>query len=80
MSHRVRRADRKGQSTLEYLLVVVVVLLAILYGVNGVLQGKLKSRMDSAGTLLDRAGTEFTTATTPAAAPGQGGQPGGTGG
>ena len=53
----------RGQSTLEYLLIVVAVLLAVIYGVRTVMQTKVEDRMTDAGKLVDRAGTEFQTAT-----------------
>ena len=51
-----RRGGSQGQSTVEYLLVVVAVLLAILYGVRKLLQPKIETRMQEAGSLLDAAG------------------------
>lgn len=55
----------RGQSTVEYLLVVVAVLLAVMYGVRTVLQGKVEDRMTDAGTAITNAGTELKTAITP---------------
>ena len=55
--------QKKGQSTVEYLLVVVAVLLAVIYGVKTLLQPKVETHMTNAGTLMDKASTEFQTAT-----------------
>lgn len=54
---------RSGQSTVEYLLVVVAVLLAVIYGVKTLLQPKIEGHMDNAGALVDKASTEFQTVT-----------------
>ena len=61
MTSRGRRS--RGQSTVEYLLVVVAVLLAVMYGVRTVLQGRVEDRMDDAGSVIDKAGAELKTAT-----------------
>lgn len=52
-----------GQSTLEYLLVVVAVLVAILVAVKGGVEPKVSARMNEAGAIIDKAGTELRTAT-----------------
>ena len=57
--HELMR-HRRGQSTLEYLLVVVAALLAVLYGVKVVLQPKVKTNVDAAGAILDKANTELS--------------------
>ena len=56
------RIGARGQSTLEYLLMAVAVLLAVLYGVRTVLQAKTEARMDDAGKIIDKAGAELKTA------------------
>jgi hypothetical protein len=60
---RVKGHGVRGQSTVEYLLVAVAVLIAILFGVKSVIQPKTKERMNQAGKVIDRAGTELQTAT-----------------
>ena len=59
----VRGRRDRGQSTVEYLLVVVAVLLAVMFGVRKVLQGKVEDQMKNAGAIVDKAGTELKTAT-----------------
>lgn len=54
---------RRGQSTIEYILVAVAVLLAVMYGVKTVLEPKIQSRMDQAGQIIDKAGAALGTAT-----------------
>ena len=53
----------RGQSTLEYLLVAVAILLAVLVGVRTVIQPKVTAGIAGAGNIMDRAGTELTNAT-----------------
>lgn len=57
------RNARKGQSILEYVLLLAVVLLAVLYGANNIIKDKAKKNMDTAGAILDKADTELRTAT-----------------
>ena len=54
-------ALRRGQSTLEYLLVGVAVLLAVLFGVK-LIQPEVENRMTDAGGTIIKAGTELKTA------------------
>ncbi len=56
-----KRATR-GQSTLEYLLVGVAVLLAVLFGVKTLIQPGVEDRMRDAGSTITKAGTELKTA------------------
>lgn len=56
------RKARKGQSILEYVLLLAVVLLAVLYGANNIIKEKAKKNMDTAGAILDKADTELRTA------------------
>jgi len=56
---------KRGQSTVEYLLVFVGVLLAVIFGVKSVLEPGVKGRMDNAGTALTNAGTKLTTSLAP---------------
>lgn len=43
-----------GQSTLEYLLVIIAVLLAILFAVNGVIQPHVHNQINVARDGMDR--------------------------
>jgi Flp pilus assembly pilin Flp len=52
----------RGQSTVEYALILTVALLAVVYGVS-IIRGKMTTNVDNAGTMLDKAATEFKTAT-----------------
>lgn len=52
-----------GQSTLEYLLVVVAVLVAILVAVKGGVEPTVSARMNEAGSIITKAGGELRTAT-----------------
>jgi len=54
---------KKAQSTLEYALLLAVVLLAIIYGANSVIKVKAKANIDAAGTILGGAKTQLRTAT-----------------
>ena len=54
---------RRGQSTIEYILVAVAVLLAVMYGVKTVLEPKMQSRMDQAGQIIDKAAQKLDAAT-----------------
>lgn len=65
---------KRGQSTLEYALLLAAVLLAVIYGANMIIKAKAKEQMDAAGGILDKAKTELETAT------GTGGTGGGGGG
>jgi len=53
--------SRKGQSTLEYLLLIAGLTLAILYGVKTVITPKAKLQMDTAGEALDATDTNLRT-------------------
>ncbi|MFH1768020.1 MAG: hypothetical protein ABH858_02525 [Candidatus Omnitrophota bacterium] len=68
------RKKTKGQSTLEYLLLVTGLTVAILYGVNKVATEKAKNQFDTAASIVEKGDTELKTAlgltTTP---PGGGG-------
>ena len=57
------RKSRKGQSILEYVLLLAVVLLAVLYGANNIIKAKAKKNMDTAGAILDKADSELRTST-----------------
>ena len=59
---RVRGRGVRGQSTLEYLLVVVAILLAVLYGVKSLIQPGVEARMQDADKTIKKAGTQLKTA------------------
>ena len=56
------KRSSRGQSTLEYLLVGVAVLLAVLFGVRALIQPGVESRMTDAGSTITKAGTELKAA------------------
>lgn len=56
---KTRLTTQKAQSILEYVLLMAVVVLVIIYGANEVLKPKAKANMESAGKALDTAKTEF---------------------
>lgn len=53
----------RGQSVVEYTLLIVTVILAALYGITQVISPKLKTQMDNDGTMMNNAGTELLTLT-----------------
>ena len=54
---------KKGQSILEYTLLITAVILAVVYGANTVIKAKVKDQMDTASKIADKAKTELQTAT-----------------
>lgn len=58
-----KRKARKGQSILEYVILLAVVLLAVLYGANNIIKVKAQQNMDTAGDILERANDELRNAT-----------------
>ncbi len=58
----MRLRKKRGQSTLEYILLFAGLTLAILYGVSSVVTPKAKSQMDTAGEIVSKADTELRTA------------------
>lgn len=69
-----KRKAVKGQSILEYVILLAVVLLAVLYGANNIIKVRAKNNMDTAGAILDKADTELRTSTgTTASGTGTGG-------
>ncbi len=59
------RRGVRGQSVVEYTLLIVTVILAALYGITQVMSPKLKTQMDNNGTMMDGASTELLTLTGP---------------
>lgn len=59
----LEKIRKNGQSTLEYALLVTVVLSGVIYGANTIIKAKAKANMDAAGGILDKARTELQTAT-----------------
>ena len=45
---------RRGQTTIEYVLLLTLLLLGILYGVNTVMKDKVKATMDTSGKVIDK--------------------------
>ena len=56
---------RKGQSVLEYTLLLTAVILAIVYGVNTIIAKQAKAQFDSAGTMLTNAQEKLDAAVAP---------------
>jgi len=56
---------KKAQSTLEYALLLAVVLLAIIYGANSVIKVKAKENMDTAKDLMKKATDKVIEKTVP---------------
>ena len=54
---------KKAQSTVEYVLLLAALVLAILYGITQVIAPKTTAQFDNAGNIMDRASTELATAT-----------------
>ncbi len=64
---------KKGQSILEYTLLITAVVLAVVYGANVIISQKAKAHMDTAGAIIQKADDELKTATgtgAPAPVPG----------
>lgn len=53
---------KKGQSILEYTLLITAVILAVVYGANMIIAKRAKTSMDNAGSVLDTAQTKLKTA------------------
>ena len=52
-----RRA--KGQVTVEYMLVLVAVLLAVIFAIKTILQPKVETQFKQSGELMGKASNEF---------------------
>ncbi len=55
----VKRMQRRGQSTMEYLLVIIAVLIAVIAAINTIMKPKVDAQYTNAGGMLDKAGTEL---------------------
>jgi Flp pilus assembly pilin Flp len=54
---------KRGQSVLEYALLITAVALAVVYGANKIIAKKVKTNMDTAGGVIDKADSELKNAT-----------------
>jgi len=48
---------KRGQSILEYTLLITAVVLAVVYGANMIISKKAKAHMETAGTIMETANT-----------------------
>lgn len=66
-----KMVDRKkrGQSMLEYVLLVTVIILVVIYAANNVLKPRVTRQVDEAGNLMTNAINSFTTVTQAQQAP-----------
>ena len=62
---RQARPARRGQVTVEYMLVLVAVLLAVIFAIKTILQPKVEAQFKQSGNLMDKAGNEFQSALFP---------------
>jgi len=53
---------RRGQSTLEYILLIAAITLVALYGIKSVVAVKTTAQMNTAGEILDATDTNLKTA------------------
>ena len=51
---------KKAQSMLEYVLLITVVALVIIYGANNVIKIKAQNQVDAAGAVMSKAIDAFT--------------------
>ena len=58
MMRQAKRA-RRGQVTVEYMLVLVAILLAVIFAIKTILQPKSEESFKQAGNLMDKASNEF---------------------
>lgn len=56
-----KRGNRKGQGTLEYLLIIAVVIAAVAIAAGTVIQPAVRGTLDSSKTAIDNAATKFST-------------------
>ena len=56
-----KRGNRKGQGTLEYLLILAVVIAAVALAAGTVIKPAVKGTLDSSKTAIDNAATAFST-------------------
>ncbi len=50
---------QKGQSILEYVLLMAVIVLVAIYGANNILKPKARANMDMTGQVIDKATAEL---------------------
>ena len=55
----VRRWDRRGQSTLEYLLIAAVIIAAVVVAATAVIQPAVKNTMGSSGAAIENAAVQI---------------------
>lgn len=54
------RNKRRGQSILEYVIVLTVIIAAIIAGVNTAFKDKVKKGIENSGTLIENATAKLT--------------------
>ena len=57
------RKKKRGQSLLEYTLLITVIVLVAVYAAKSIIGAKAKAIYDNADTMLGTANTEFATVT-----------------
>lgn len=67
-----RSSASRGQSTVEYLLVLVAVLLVVMVAISGAIREKIRAQTTNAAAIMEKASTELknATGTGPAVPPG----------
>ena len=53
----------KSQSTVEYILLLAALVLAILYGITTVIAPRTQAQYDNSGSIMEKASQELATAT-----------------
>ncbi len=54
-----RMRQKKGQSILEYALLITAVVIAVVYGANNIIRNRAQETMDTAGDVINHAGNEL---------------------
>ena len=57
--------QKRGQSILEYTLLITAVILAVVYGANVLIKQRAKEHLDTASALMTNANTALQNATAP---------------